>query len=30
MAWLNVFPYVAPLRGHPRFQALLASMKFSQ
>ncbi|HET9385568.1 MAG TPA: BTAD domain-containing putative transcriptional regulator [Gemmatimonadales bacterium] len=28
MAWLNVYPYVAPLRGHPRFQALLARMKF--
>jgi hypothetical protein len=28
MAWLNVRPYLAPLRGHPRFQALLARMKF--
>lgn len=28
MAWLNVRPYLAPLRSHPRFQALLARMKF--
>jgi len=28
MAWLNVFPYFAPLRDHPRFQALLARMRF--
>ncbi len=28
MAWLNVFPYFATLRDHPRFQALLARMKF--
>ncbi len=28
MAWINVFPFLAPLRGHPRFQVLLARMKF--
>ena len=28
MAWINVLPYFAPLRGHPRFQALLARMNF--
>jgi len=28
MAWINVFPFLAPLRSHPRFQALLARMKF--
>jgi len=28
MAWINVLPFLAPLRGHPRFQGLLARMKF--
>ena len=28
MAWLNVFPYVDPLREHPRFRALVARMRF--
>lgn len=28
MAWLNVLPYLAPLRDHPRFRALVARMKF--
>jgi hypothetical protein len=30
MAWLRVFPYFASLRGHERFQALLARMRFPQ
>lgn len=28
MAWLNVLPYLAPLRDHPRFRALVARMEF--
>jgi hypothetical protein len=28
MAWLSVLPYLDPLRDHPRFQALVAHMRF--